>query len=419
MTDDVVEQTQLESWEAMLLRAAHDMSLSPTQYQMIEARYGVLQDALDVATDPLLAEAHIFIQGSIRLKTTIKPAANAQNDMATIDADAVVWLPKAGSASATEVLQSIEKRFRDSTRVEAPIEQLRRGIRIVYADENPGFHIDVTPARNATGNTLILGEGALVVPDRQTGWKPSSPIPYSVWLEKAANVPIRLVRDDLTKRAETFAEATQDPIPDYADYMRANPLRVAVKLLKRHRDEWAIRTKRERDRPISAVLTTLAGHAYASVAQMSWSRPLRTVEAVMEIVRRMPLSIEGGAGNYAVLNPDNRGENFAEKWNRPNGEGAAYKRAFDDWHTAAVHSIRLGLEDHTTDVAFKEAVSESFGISGSAVDDVVRKLPGDWTRPGRALGVTRNNLSYSKLTGAAATASATAAGAVQPVGRLG
>lgn len=418
MTDEVVEQTQLESWEAVLLRAAHDMSLSPTQYQMIENRYGVLQDALNAATDPLLAEAHIFIQGSVRLKTTIKPAANAQNDMATIDADAVVWLPKAGAASATEVLQAIEKRFRESTRVEAPIELLRRGVRIVYADEDPGFHIDVTPARNAPGNTQTFGEGALVVPDRQTGWKASSPIPYSVWLEKAANVPIRLVRDDLTKRAETtFAEATQEPIPDYADYMRANPMRVAVKLLKRHRDEWAIRTKREAVRPISAVLTTLAGHAYASVAQMSWSRPLRTVEAVMEIVRRMPLFIDDQYG-YAVLNPEDRGENFAEKWNRPNGEGAAYKQAFDDWHAAALQSIHLGLDDHGTDTAFREAVSKSFGISESAVDDVVRNLPGDWTRPGRAPGVTRNNLSYSKLTGAAATASATL-GAVQPVGRLG
>lgn len=72
----------------------------------------------------------------------------------------------------------IEQRFQEGSRVQQAIQPLRCGIRIVYADEAPGFHIDVTPAREA-GNAQDNGEGMLEVPDRHTGWKASSPIPYS------------------------------------------------------------------------------------------------------------------------------------------------------------------------------------------------------------------------------------------------
>jgi hypothetical protein len=316
------------------------------------------------------------------------------------------------------VLNAVEERFREATRVTAPIEPLRRGIRIVYADENPGFHIDVTPARCAPGNGADNGNGALVVPDRHTGWKPSSPIPYSDWLDRASAVSIQIVDDRLTKRATELAEATQSPMPDYTDYMHPNPLRAAIKLLKRHRDEWAIRNRKEKVRPISAVLTTLAAHAYIDVARRSTAQPLRTVEAIMAIVAAMPRFVVSGPQGYAVLNPLDHGENFAEKWNRPDGEGIAYKKAFDEWHAAAVHDFQLGLEDHGTSVAFREAVAKRFGVSEWLVEDVVKNIPNDWTLPGRAEGTTRNTLSLSQLTGAASSAAA-AQTDVRPVGRLG
>lgn len=418
MTVRPPDPTQLESWEAVLLRTAHDMSLSPTQYQLIEQRYGTLQDALNAATDPLLSEAHIFIQGSIRLRTTIQPAAGAEEDMATIDADAVVWLPNAGSATASKVLEVVEKRFRESTRVNAPIEPLRRGIRIVYADEDPGFHIDITPARCAPNNRAEKGQGALLVPDRHVGWKESSPIPYSDWLDRVSREQIQIVYDDLAERVTKMAEATQAPIPDYGNYMQPNPLRAAVKLLKRHRDEWAIEHHAEKVRPISAVITTLAAHAYTDVARLSATQPMRTVEAIMAIVAAMPHHIVQGLGGYAVLNPLDRGENFAEKWNRPQGEGAAYKQAFDAWHVAALRDIRLGLEDFGSAIAFREAVAKRFGVSEWLVEDVVKNIPNDWTLPGRAEGTTRNALALSRLTGAASAGAATQID-VRPVGRLG
>jgi hypothetical protein len=415
------DSTQLESWEIVLLRAAHQMSLSKSQYKLIADRYAVLQDILSAATDPLLRDAHIFVQGSIRLKTTLKPAPEATDDMATIDADAVVWLPNASVTDSAAVLKAIETRFREGVRVEAPIESLRRGIRIVYADENPGFHIDITPARCAPGNGHEKGEGKLQVPDREMGWKASSPIPYAQWLELAAEQEIQLTgREELFKRhvVMDLAEATQDPLPDYDAYIDGNPLRAAIKLLKRHRDEWAIRMGKESVRPISAVITTLAAQAYAEIALESQQRSYRPIEAIMEIVARMPKFIQREGNACFVCNPKDSGENFAEKWNRPGGEGEAYRRAFDGWHTAALQDIRMGLRDFGSTKAFVAAMNESFGVSNMLVEDAVRELPGHWNLPGRAPGLTANAARLSALVGGSA-ASHQSQASIKPVDRLG
>lgn len=43
-----------------------------------------------MAEDEILKDAHIFVQGSIGLKTTIKPAPEAERDMVNVDADVLL-----------------------------------------------------------------------------------------------------------------------------------------------------------------------------------------------------------------------------------------------------------------------------------------------------------------------------------------
>lgn len=412
------EQTKRDSWEYFLLRAAREISLSEVQYDKIDDRYSQLQKILSASENPLLSEAHIFVQGSMRLKTTIKPVSDAPEDLDTIDADAIVWLPHAQGAEAHEVLEVIEERFKEGSRVQEDIKQLRRGIRIVYADENPGFHIDVTPARAVNGNAEGNGEGRLEVPDRVTGWKASSPIPYSNWLQAASTQEISLESFvAVAKSHRTFDAATQDPLPDYQDYVDQDPLRATIKLLKRHRDEWAIRTKNEENRPISAVITTLATHAYLDVVKESKSKPLRPLDAILEIVRRMPHHIKYRGGDCLVCNPEDNGENFAEKWNRPR-EGQSYRQAFFDWHKSASASVSLGLESFDSADSFAKSVKENFGIGPAFITAVNNDIPANWTMPGRAEGATRNSASMGALFGGVSGGESSQAG-VKPVERLG
>ncbi len=412
------EQTKRGSWEDFLLRAAGEISLTEAQYETINKRYSVLQDILSASINPLLAEAHIFVQGSMGLKTTIKPVGGAPEDLDTIDADAIVWLPHAQGASAQEVLEAIEERFVQGSRVQEKIKQLRRGVRIVYADENPGFHIDVTPARAVNGNSEEKGQGRLEVPDRVTGWKASSPLPYSSWLQSASAQEIALASfSESTERHMTFDAATQDPLPAYQDYVDQDPLRATIKLLKRHRDEWAIRSNNEPNRPISAVITTLATHAYLDVAQESRTKPLRPLDAILAIVRKMPDHIEYQGRDCLVCNPKDPGENFAEKWNRPD-EGAAYRDAFHAWHASARESVSLGLESFESAESFAKAVNESFGIGPAFIAKVNNSIPPNWTLPGRPEGTTRNSAGMGLLFGGGSGSKNSQAG-VKPVDRLG
>lgn len=410
-------QTKRSSWEYFLLHAAREISLSESQYKKISDRYNQLEKILTASTNPLLAGAHIFPQGSMRLKTTIKPVSGASEEMGTIDADAIVWLPHAQGASAQEVLDAIEERFREGSRVQEDIKPLRRGIRIIYADENPGFHIDVTPARAINGNDREKGDGKLEVPDREKGWKASSPIPYSNWLQSASTQQISLESLAAARMQKSIDAATQDPLPDYEEYEDQDPLRATIKLLKRHRDEWAIRTNNEDYRPISAVITTLATHAYLDVAKESQTKPLSPLDAILEIVRRMPDHIKHVGNDCFVCNPKDVGENFAEKWNRPN-EGLLYRDAFNNWYASANQSVSIGLESFESNEAFAKAIQESFGVGPTFISRVNGEIPADWTMPGRPEGTTRNLTSMGALFGGS-SASGSSQSSVKPVERLG
>jgi hypothetical protein len=417
----VNDETQRNGWEELLLRAAAQVSLTPAVYQMIEDRYGVLKGILDAAADSLLHDAHILPQGSIRGRTAIKPPPGASGTCATVDADAVVWLPHAAGVKAATVLEAIQKCFEAGTRVDAPIEELRRGVRIVYADENPGFHIDVTPARNVVGNSECDGNGNLVVPDRVTGWKASTPIGYADWLNEVADlaIPALTIAMDAFGRTRVVAkEATQEDMPKYQEYVDSNPLRATVKLLKRHRDMWGMRQPKDEYKPISALITTLAGLSYEKVARGSLVRWRSPLDAMIEIVDRMPEFIGGSQGKWEVLNPADDGENFAEKWNRDKGVGDRYRAAFYTWHAEAKADFALGLRDLGGRDVLPDEMRRKFGIPVTLVESVTASLPGNWVIPGMGAGKTRNQIAAAGLAGVGA-ASAASQQSANSLGRLG
>lgn len=392
------DETQINSWELMLLTAAKKISLSEPQYTEIEKRYARLEEILNKSQDPCLSNAHIFIQGSISTKTAIKPAPEAKDDMATIDADALILLPNASNYGSAYTLQAVESLFEKENLTKQKIKQLRRGIRVRYADESPGFHIDITPAIKDPNNIEADGYGHLLVPDREDGWKASAPRSYASWLEDASKNKINLIFKSTYSfdGMESLNEARQDPLPEYKDYSISNPLAATVKLLKRHRDLWAIRTSNESNRPISAIISTLASQAYIDIATKSQSRPLRPLEAMISIISSMRNYIIREHDFYYVKNPCHQNENFAEKWNRYDGE--SYVNSFMQWHAAILTDIVLGLTDWGNQEEFESQFNLKFGVPKNIVHEIVReKIKGNWTLPGRSKGVNSNVLLTSSL----------------------
>ncbi|MCO8043735.1 hypothetical protein OC498_14055 [Acinetobacter bohemicus] len=213
--------------------------------------------------------------------------------------------------------------------------------------------------------------------------------------------------------------ATQDPLPLYEDYAEHNPLRATIKLLKRHRDQWALNSESPEYRPISAVITTLAAKAYEKVYKESQAQALRPIEAIVKIIAYMSQFITQVDEGFAVLNPKDSGENFAEKWNRPDGEGESYREAFFVWHSQALESVLIGLNDLGNSESFENKLMESFGVPRAFIKEQIINVPDkSWTLPGRNSQITLNALALNALTGSSSSA-ASIHTSNEPVGRLG
>ncbi|MDF5994632.1 hypothetical protein P4200_08180 [Pseudomonas aeruginosa] len=105
------------------------------------------------------------------------------------------------------------------------------------------------------------------------------------------------------------------------------------------------------------------------MAKESQTAPLKPLDAILEIVRRMPDHVKRQGNECLVCNPADNGENFAEKWNRPL-DGHRYRRAFEEWHENASASVSLGLESFESAEAFAKAVKENFGMGPTFISTV-------------------------------------------------
>lgn len=351
---------RLASWERALFEIATRLSLTANQYATIEEHYQALQAIFDAATDPQLASSHIFLQGSIRARTAILPHPDATGDEAEVDADAMLWLPRA-SSSPMSVYASVEKRLRYGTRTDRSPTKRNRCIRLHYRDTSPGFHMDVTPARNAPGNASTLGEGHLNVPDCATEtWKDSAPVDYADWFEGVCNANLSFQLNEAIARGdELLGKSSLEPAPDHDSYIDFNPLRAAIKLMKAHRDSYFVRSSIKHLRPISIIITTLAARAYETIAKESATAPRRAAAVLIEIVDRMPQFLLGVEGARIVANPVIASENFAEKWALPGG--TKLENAFLDWHSELTRAVRLGLWAFPSKLKLEEALNKAFG----------------------------------------------------------
>lgn len=109
------------------------------------------------------------------------------------------------------------------------------------------------------------------------------------------------------------AQANVEEIPSYAV---KTPLQQAVQILKRHRD--VMFAGRPEHKPISVIITTLAG--------LSYFGERTAVEAVLGILQRMESHISfDPAGNVRICNPTDPQENFADRWqNAPEKRASFY-----------------------------------------------------------------------------------------------
>lgn len=344
-----------------------EIDLPERAYQLALSRYEDLGAWLSRPESSLADnDAHLFVQGSFAFGTAIRPV----NPDDEYDLDFSCKL-RAGVSRATHAQKQLKEMigielaaYRRARNIQKPLEPKNRCWRLGYRDELP-FHMDVVPGIRADDvwrrelGSLMEARGvdamlardvarrALWITDEQhqqyshlsPEWPSSNPGGYQLWfasrMATASGLPTVL------------AEAQVDPVPVYRS---KTPLQQTVQLLKRHRD--VMFADNCDAKPISIILTTIAGLAY------------RHGESLAETMLRMLTALEQVRASHTdeILNPVNSKENFADRWARPDCAHLRLRANFHAWIVQARRDFGEILEG-TNPQRQVEVASDAWGVT--------------------------------------------------------
>jgi SMODS domain-containing protein len=302
------------------------LELSSSQYEDAKGRYEGVGDWLAQSDDPLLASIAIGLQGSVAIRTTVKPIGTNEHDV-----DLVAHVPNLDIAVSPAALKaSIGTRLRSNGHYAPLLEEMPRCWRLNYANE---FHMDIMPS---IPNPSCRYGGELVPDKALKSWKASNPKGYRELFEKRANLLPRIRVSKGLAHDRMRADADVEPYPEHSGFKGV--LRRVVQIAKRHRDIHFI----DDDpclAPLSIIITTLASRAYEFCVSSSFEYNSE-LDLLCDVLRRMPDTIEIGIVDgrpvWSIWNETTAGENFAEKWNKD----PRHATAFFSWHAQALADLK-------------------------------------------------------------------------------
>ncbi|WP_404391352.1 nucleotidyltransferase [Pseudoalteromonas phenolica] len=331
------------------------LELTDTQRERIETAYNAVGNYLANCEEPLLKDAKIYAQGSIRLRTAVKPLEREE-----FDVDLILFLPNARNASRDQIVSAVKTHLLKHKVYGELLEELPRGFRINYKGD---YHLDITPAIEY--DSAPLTGHPLWVVDKRNEFKESNPEGMASAFDKSC-----LLKPKFLAQKSLYAALNSRSVEELPDQSIKHLLNRIIQILKRHRDIWAQDTSNTHSqfKPISVLLTTLATKAYVEVVDAGKEYD-NEFDLILDVIELMPHHIENELGQILVANPSMRAENYAEKWNRvKDNEGYKLQQAFFAWHKAAVNSFEYMITDEVSGLDNMFAsLSSSFGDKAIAM----------------------------------------------------
>lgn len=367
----------MDNEDISLIAAVELLELPPGAYEKAKARYVSLGEWLGRDESTLAHnDPHIFVQGSFGLGTAIRPLLEGEG----YDLDLSCKLRKGvsrGSHSQAQFKEMVRvelEGYREAKQIQEPLEEKHRCWRLYYQDEM-SFHLDIVPgvplddsrkrvlcvAMESIGVESVVASdvaelAVYITDDRSTSyrvisddWLLSNPDGYCKWFESKSRNSLQPVM--------SLEDLRLDDVPFY---VRKTHLQRAVQLLKRHRD--VMYRDNDDAKPISVIITTLAGHDYAGSATLR--------EALTCSLGTLSAFVASDAN--VVVNPVNPDENFADRWETPEGQELELKENFHKWVRQAVRDFNqisdlegARLVGHLSDV-LEVKIQGPLGTSGVA-----------------------------------------------------
>ena len=375
--------------EAYLEALAKTLEIPTSRYEQAEKSYKSLGNWLHRDESSVRDyEPDVFVQGSFRLGTVIKP----QSEEEEYDVDCACTLATLKKSNLSqfalkELLGEEIKLYRKSKGIQKEVHEGRRCWRLEYAD-GAQFHMDIVPCiPNADDQRLLLesrsldakfADTAIAITDNEVpqyheitqDWPRSNPRGYAEWFKSRMGEIFLRRREQVLN--EMRSEGITASVEDIPTYRVRTPLQSTIMILKRHRD--TMFADDPTDKPISIIISSLAAHAYEGEETIGY--------ALLSILRRMEGAIEHDGTKYIIKNPTDALENFADKWEDHSERAEAFfawlEQAREDFAAAgrlvehrrmsSVLASRMGRDvtDQASDAVLQQSRPGGSGLLGAA-----------------------------------------------------
>lgn len=319
-------------------------------------------------------DVHVFPQGSFRLGTAIRPLNNNEEydlDLACNIRDGISKSTHTQKDLKELVGKELES-YRNARGIKSKKDEKRRCWRLEYQD-SLSFHMDVVPCipldesisnliyEDIYGNYVsdenlsrkISNKSVSITdtdkenyPKIDSDWNISNPEGYALWFEAMMqkNQATRLLME----------KAQVDKLPSFN---QKTILQRAVQLLKRHRDNMF--KNNDDSKPISVIITTLAGRAYNGEENLA--------DALKNILDNMDKYIN--KSGKKVPNPTHPEEDFADKWDDSSYAHLKLEENFYLWLKSARRDFAsmIGSDDGGFD---SDLISEKMSLSSNSVEKI-------------------------------------------------
>ncbi|MDB5277949.1 MAG: hypothetical protein JWR61_2904 [Ferruginibacter sp.] len=347
----------------LLDELGENLDISETQFDAAVASYKAVGNWL-CANDSLLKPYNPTIkpQGSMIIGTAVQPVHKTDD----LDIDLVCELSgKAPLWTQKDLKDIVGNQLEAHKKYESILDKEgRRCWTLKYREGSPNgdqYHMDILPAIIRNGYQLVFEKAfsdtlsdntenlSLSITDNKLpnykteknseNWLKSNPFGYAKWFMERATIG--------TVKLFSLNEAVK-PVPKYQK--NKFPLQRVVQILKRHRD---IKFKGDPEKPISIIITTLAGYAYRKEANL--------MDALTNVIENMHLYIQDKVDHMGrkykfIGNPVNPEENFADKWL----ETPAKQQKFFNWLAAVKHDLLYSTSQPDMPKVV-ESLAKSFG----------------------------------------------------------
>lgn len=324
----------MKNFEPFFNQIAEDLDLTDTEETTITSSYNAVGNFLVNSPELSKFSPNVFVQGSMRLGTVVKPLKKDDYDI-----DLVCEL-NSESMTPASVKRKVGDVLKRSERYSLQLEEEHGRCWTLDYQANPPYHIDILSGISIKDERV---KATVKKIDGTYDWLFTNPKGFANWF--------------LSLAKETIFESGNRNVEPVKKMPRRNSLQRAVQLIKRHRDVYF---KDDPDKgPASVIITALTGLSYnneSTIEGILKNGPIQWISHIRTIGDKLSIKI-----------PSLPDDDYADKWNE---DGDEVVWSFLRWH----RQLLIDLDDlfsKTTYALFISTAKKLF--SESSVDRISQK----------------------------------------------